>query len=231
MAMAVQRPPINPDYLWDQDPSSVQGYFPALARLTSQHQPLLYPNPNAPGGSFRASLMQLLKTLATLLEDSCLIPNPHLHPSLLPHHPEWPFLYPFLAHPHGTCMVFDQQKIRASRLPMWISGKASCRYLEINLGNGFPHTNAVVISAHRLLCWAHKGPVPEGGNVVVEHLCENSMCGNPLHIAYGTKSTNKLRSIRGRGRGRGGMRGRGRDNGLGRGLNGVVGGGVQRSRV
>jgi hypothetical protein len=207
MAVALQRPPINPDYKWDQDPASVEGNFPALAHLTSQHHPQLYPDPTRQGGSFKASLVQLLSTLAGLLEDVCLDPrqtNLHgAHQMVLAQTPSWPLLYPF----QDQCMVFDPQKVRRSGLPVWVSGKSRCRYLEINLGNGFPHTNAVVITAHRLLCWAHKGPVPPGASVVVEHMCENSMCGNPIHLEYGTKSSNGKRALRGRGSG--GMRGRG----------------------
>ena len=194
------------DYKWHQDPNLLAERFPNLSWVSSHHTEELYPNPisdSLPTSVTRSreiSLKKLLSTLATMLDDLAMASPPDVHADMLHRVPYWPFLYPFQ---DGSCMLFDPQRVKVKKaegIPIFVSKKSkTCSYLEMNLGKGYPKVTDVVISAHRMLCWAFHGHVPPGSNVVVEHLCQNSMCWNPLHLTYGTKSTNGYRLSGGRG--------------------------------
>lgn len=48
--------------------------------------------------------------------------------------------------------------------------------------------------AHRVAYEKHHGPIPEGQHV--RHLCNNSLCVNPSHLAIGTNHENVADRVR-----------------------------------
>ncbi len=52
------------------------------------------------------------------------------------------------------------------------------------------------VGAHRVADEYARGPIPEG--MVIDHLCANSLCVNPLHMEVVTKGENTRRRRRGR---------------------------------
>lgn len=64
----------------------------------------------------------------------------------------------------------------------WTASK-NCGYGQMNIG-GKP------IFAHRISHILHKGPIPK--NLVVDHICRNRGCVNPLHLRLLTRGENVM---------------------------------------
>jgi len=68
----------------------------------------------------------------------------------------------------------------------WHAGKSKAGYGMFNDGTGMKY-------AHRLSWSAINGPIPS--HLVIDHLCRNRSCVNPLHMELVTRGENVLRGI------------------------------------
>lgn len=69
---------------------------------------------------------------------------------------------------------------------LWIGGV-------FNTGYGQFCTSAKTWRAHRFAYVRARGPIPEG--LVLDHLCRNKLCVNPLHLEAVTNRVNTIRGI------------------------------------
>jgi hypothetical protein len=49
--------------------------------------------------------------------------------------------------------------------------------------------NALIIGAHRIMCWAMNGTPPPLMDLAC-HICHNKSCLNPLHLRWGNHQMN-----------------------------------------
>ena len=90
------------------------------------------------------------------------------------------------------CMLFSPAKVKQCLdFRMMPSG-----YVYATLGHDA--RGQCIEAMHRLIMYAIYGPPPEGCSVVM-HACQNPMCGNPLHLLWGTQMLNaRAHLVRGR---------------------------------
>lgn len=67
----------------------------------------------------------------------------------------------------------------------WIAGKNKEGYGEIKAESGNRK-----LKAHRVSFEIHKGKIPDG--LVVDHICKNPSCVNPIHLRAITKTENTM---------------------------------------
>lgn len=84
------------------------------------------------------------------------------------------------------------QRIRD--IPMWPMG---CVEIGTRSNGGYRRVKerGSVIPAHRFAYMVHVGPIPDG--LVLDHLCRNRACCNPLHLEPVSNRTNVLRGVGG----------------------------------
>lgn len=87
---------------------------------------------------------------------------------------------------NGVCLVFTSAQVAGL--------KRSGRYRQLVLGTG-RDGRTVVIGAHRLVCWAFRGPLAAADRLVARHTdegCEQRLaCCSPLHLKFGTRGDNR----------------------------------------
>lgn len=86
------------------------------------------------------------------------------------------------------CMLFSQAKLKGVHNFRMVPGGYVLAVIGMKHGIG-----QCIEGMHRLIMYAIYGPPPEGCSVVM-HACERAMCGNPMHLLWGTQSQNLEKS-------------------------------------
>ena len=73
--------------------------------------------------------------------------------------------------------------------PCWLWGASVNRWT----GYGQTHRRRISVSAHRVICEASHGPIPDG--LTVDHLCRQRTCVNPDHMEIVSQRENNLRGL------------------------------------